>query len=191
MKNTLLALTSLALGSTAFAGTTDYVSSNTQQMTSSPLYQWFAGGSVGYLEDTEEAFYTAHFGTRFAGSGPVSHSLYAEVGYTSQDALPLLDVDIVPVTLNYKLDYYFTERFSVYAGGGLGAAFVDAKTPFGDDDDVSFTAQVFAGVGYDFTPAFQIYGGARYIWIDDSSVFGIPVDAGDDLGAEVGLRFRF
>jgi opacity protein-like surface antigen len=191
MKNTLLALTSLALGSTAFAGTNDYVSSNTQQqMTSSPLYQWFAGGSVGHLDDADETFYTVHFGGRFAGSGPVTHSWYAEVGYTNLDVL-FADVDIVPVTLNYKFDYYFTDRFSFYAGVGAGAAFINADTFFGDDDDVSFTAQAVAGLAYDFTPSFQIYGGARFIWIDDATIFGASIDADDDIGGEIGLRFRF
>ena len=52
-------------------------------------------------------------------------------------------------------------------------------------------AQVFAGIGYDVTPNFQVYGGARYIWVDNTDLLGVSVDPGDDVAFEIGARFRF
>jgi hypothetical protein len=45
------------------------------------------------------------------------------------------------------------------------------------------------------TDSFEIYGGARWIYLDDSNVAGVPAAgvAGfeDDFLGEVGLRFNF
>lgn len=194
MKHSLIALTSaLALGSTAFAGSEGYTGpapTGGSSYQSSPLYQWFAGASVGYLTDSEEDYYTLHIGTKIAESGPISHSLYLEGGFTNFDE-SFVDIDIVPVTLNYKLDYQLSGPLSLYAGVGAGVAFVDVDTPFGGDDSAEFAWQAFAGIAYDLSPAAQIYGGARYIWIDDAKLFGSRVDVGDDVGVEIGARFRF
>jgi opacity protein-like surface antigen len=95
------------------------------------------------------------------------------------------------VTLNYKFDYYFTDSLSFYAGAGVGAAFVSNDFPGFSDDSVELAAQIFAGIGYDLTPNFQIYPGARWIWIDDSDIAGVAVDIGDDVGLELGARFKF
>lgn len=192
MKHILIALTSaLALGSTAYAGGSDYVApSSAPQYSASPLYKWFAGASVGYLTQAEEAYYTLHFGMQVAQTGPVSHSVFLEGGYSKIDET-FSDTDVVPVTLNYKLDYHFTEKLSVYGGVGAGVAFLDVDSPFGSDNSTQFAAQAFTGIGYDFTPAFQVYGGGRYIWIDDAKVNGAKVKVGDDWGVELGARFRF
>jgi opacity protein-like surface antigen len=158
---------------------------------SSSLWTWFAGGSVGYLFDNEEEFYTLHFGAKIAETGSVEHSLFLEGAYAEFSTLGLLDTEVIPVTLNYKADFGLTESLSLYAGLGVGGAFVD--TSFGpfSDDSVELTGQIFAGLGYDVTSNFEIYGGARWIWVDDSNLFGLPVDIGDDVGAELGLRFKF
>ena len=81
--------------------------------------------------------------------------------------------------------------FSFYAGAGLGAAFQDVEVFGASDDSVEFMAQAFAGIGYDISESFQIYGGARYIWIDDTELLGVSVDSGDDVALEIGARFRF
>ncbi|QJE97313.1 outer membrane protein [Luteolibacter luteus] len=190
--NSLVTL-GLALGmsAAALAGDTSTTTSYTPAPSASPsLWNWFAGGSVGYLIDNEEAYYTLHAGLKLAESGPITHSLFLEGAYAEFDE-SFLTTDVIPVTLNYKLDYNINDRFSVYGGVGLGAAFVDTEVGPFSDDSVEFTAQAFVGVGYDVTSNFQIYTGARYIWVDDSEIFNVPVDIGDDVGVELGLRFKF
>lgn len=180
----------LGLGSAAFAGEPATTTYTPAPAPVSDLYTWFVGGSVGYLIDNEEAIYTLHVGAKVAQSGPITHSLFLEGGYTEFDE-SFVTSEIIPVTLNYKLDYNFTDAFSLYGGVGVGAAFIDNETFGFSDDSVELTAQAFIGVGYDVTSNFQIYTGARYIWVDDSNFFAAPIDIGDDVAVELGLRFKF
>lgn len=186
-----LALT-LGLCASAFAGdaTTSAPISSSPSTTESSLWSWFAGGSVGYLIDNEEEFYTLHLGMKIAESGPTAHSLYLEGAFAEFSNLGL-ETDIIPVTLNYKFDYALCDKFSIYAGAGIGAAFVD--TSFGpfDDSSTELAGQIFAGIGYNVCENFQLYSGARWIWVDDSNFGAISVDVGDDVGVELGGRLRF
>jgi opacity protein-like surface antigen len=191
MKSLVTLGLALGLGGSAFAGDTAPATSYTPAPSASPsLWNWFIGGSAGYLIDNEEAYYTIHGGVKLGESGPLTHSLFVEAAYAEFDET-IITTDIVPVTLNYKLDYNFTDRFSLYGGVGVGAAFVDSEVGPFSDDSVELAAQAFLGLGYDVTPNFQIYTGARYIWVDDSEIFNVPVDIGDDVGVELGLRFKF
>jgi opacity protein-like surface antigen len=191
MKSIATFALALGLSAPAFAG--DYStdpSPDAASMGESSLWSWFAGGSVGYLVDNEEEFYTLHLGMKIAESGPIAHSLFAEGAITEFSNFGL-ETDVLPVTLNYKFDYSITEAFSFYAGAGAGAAFVD--TSFGpfDDSTTELAGQIFAGVGYEVCTGFELYSGARWIWIDDSTLFGRQVDVGDDFGVELGGRLKF
>ena len=210
MKRSILLL-SLALALPAFAGT-----SAKQEIAPAPapepsIWQWFAGASAGYLLDNEEAFYSAHVGVdtpwNVAGANV---ALFLEVGYTEPDQSidfirqTQFDVEneIIPVTLNVKFEKAFTDKFGAYLGAGAGVAFVDTKVKaFGDsasDDDTVFTGQVFAGVVYNVTPSFEVFGGARWIYFDDADVFGAEGEAlglgdlgGSDALLEAGIRYNF
>jgi predicted porin len=192
MKATTTLAVALGLCATAYAGdTTSAPASTPPPMTDSSLWTWFVGGSAGYLIDSEEEYYTLHLGMKLAESGPVTHSIFLEGMFAEFDTGLGLETDVIPVTVNYKFDYAINDAWSFYAGLGVGAAFVD--TSFGpfDDSSTELTAQIFAGIGYDVTENFQLYTGARWIWVDDSSIGAIPVDIGDDVGVELGARFRF
>jgi len=186
-----LALT-LGLCGGAFAGDTTASApiSSSPSTTESSLWSWFAGGSVGYLIDNEEEFYTLHLGMKIAESGPITHSIFLEGAYAEFSNFAL-ETDVLPVTLNYKLDYALTDSFSFYAGAGLGAAFVDTSFGVFDDSSTELTGQIFAGIGYDVCEHFQLYSGARWIWIDDSKLGPLSVDLGDDVGVELGGRLKF
>ncbi|MDP0491783.1 MAG: outer membrane beta-barrel protein [Verrucomicrobiota bacterium JB023] len=211
------------------AGETTYVApTQPQPMITSEMsdLDWLLGGSVGFLLDAEEEHYSLQFGKEFAANGPWTHSAYLEVGYSDlendgneldlEDAFNFspgdsftgdanIEATFIPVTLNYKVDYHFTPKFSVYATGGLGAAFIDVDGEFedsfssidddGNDTDVSFFAQAGAGVNYEISEAFEMFAGARYMFIDDYSVTvdsgTVDVDENDDVLLEVGGRFRF
>ncbi len=182
----------LALGASAYAGEPTTTSTYSAPPSSSPsLWTWFIGGSGGYLLDNEEEFYTLHVGAKIGESGPLTHSLYLEGAYAEFTTFAVLDSEVIPVTLNYKLDYALTDRFSLYGGVGAGAAFIDSSVGPFSDDSVELTAQVFAGVGFDVTSNFQLFTGARWIWVDDSDLAGVPVEIGDDVGLELGARFKF
>lgn len=200
MKNTNFALTLAAvLGLPASLLAGDAVVTNTGTtgtMTQTTSYgespHWFIGGGVDYLTDAEEPFYNGHLGYDF-GNGS---ALFLESGWVGQEetAFPLpvnIDIDVVPITFNYKYQYDFTERFGFYAGVGLGASNVDVSAGLVSDDDWVFTAQAFAGLVYNVSSNFEIYAGARYIWLDDVSLFGANVDDLDDVGVGGGIRFNF
>ncbi|MEK7949361.1 outer membrane protein [Luteolibacter soli] len=194
--NTLLAAAALfAIPSGLKAG--EAVSTNTQSyqapMTTTQHQGWYLGAGVDYMFDAEEPFYNGHVGYDF-GNGS---SLFLESGWIGEeeDASFLFpfsaDVDIVPVTINYKYEWMFNDHFGVYAGLGLGAANVDVSAGLASGDDWSFMAQAFAGVVYNVTPNFEIYAGARYMWIDDVSLLGTSIDDLDDVGLGAGIRFNF
>lgn len=187
------------------------------------LWNWFVGGSVGYLVDFEEPFYSVHVGvdTPYKVAG-WDTALYLEVGYTDTDdsvaivdpnviravaTTPLnADLEIIPLTFNMKFERQLTGSLNAYFGAGLGVAFTDfgARANFvpGPTPDVNisskdtvFAAQVFAGLIYNFNEHFEVFGGARWIYIDDSSVAGLPgvldVDFGSDVLFELGGRYTF
>lgn len=158
---------------------------------------WYLGGGIDYMIDAEDAFYNAHVGYDF-GNGS---SLFLESGWLGEEqdvvgtpaGLFFLnaDIDIVPVTLNYKYEHMFTDSFGVYVGAGLGAAHIDTSIGFFDDSSWEFTAQAFAGVVYNVSPNFEIYGGVRYMWLDDVKVGAVTTDNLDDVGIGAGIRWNF
>lgn len=109
------------------------------------------------------------------------------------------DFDIMPITLNFKLERPLADNFNIYFGGGLGMALVDLSINAGpydfSDDDWVFTGQLFAGVNYNFNPNFEVYGGARWIYYDDASLSdnGVSGDleVDDEFLFEIGARFNF
>jgi opacity protein-like surface antigen len=114
------------------------------------------------------------------------------------------DVTIVPITANIKYDYPITSNLNFYIGAGLGMAWIDVdvseKRYFdGDkidsdhysDSDWVFTAQIFAGLSYSVSTSCDIYGGARWIYYADPTLFGSDVSLDDDWLFELGARFKF
>jgi hypothetical protein len=201
MKHKLL-LVSVALALPAFAGT-----ATTTTYTPPPqpsLWSWFIGGSAGYLVDAEEGYYAGHIGvdTPWDVAG-FNIAMYAEVGYTEADnrdgsMFYNVDTDIVPVTFNLKFERPLSGNLNAYVGGNLGGASLDIDaSPYAgagaklSDDDWVFTASVFGGLVYNVTPAFEVFGGVRWIYMDDTNIRGINVELGDDVLFEGGLRFNF
>lgn len=195
MKTTTSLTLALALAapSIATAGEAEMTNTTTTSapMTYTSQHQgWYLGGGADYLFDAEEPFYNGHLGYDF-GNGS---SLFLESGWIGEEefVFPVnVDLDIVPITLNYKYEWMFNDRFGLYAGVGAGASNVDVNVGFISDDDWTLTAQAFAGLVYNVSENFEIYGGARYLWIDDPDLFGANLDKLDDVGAGVGIRFNF
>ncbi len=184
------------------------------------LFTWFAGGSVGYLTEFEEPMYNIHVGTDTCWNVMGWNvALFAELGYAEKDghwsydrednhiaytlsdsmyngySHPSFDLSIMPITLNVKLERNLTGNLNAYFGGGLGVARVDLDVDTGygkfSDDDWVFTAQIFAGLNYNVSQNFEIYGGARWIYLDDAKMSGGTFDLDDDFLFELGGRYNF
>jgi len=161
------------------------------------LWSWFAGGSIGYLNDFEEEFYSIHVGAE-KFSGETSHAIFLEVGYAEYDETIFgtsVDIDFVPVTLNYKFERPLTGNINWYAGVGAGALFIDADAGGFSDDDTVFTGQAFLGLVWNISDRFEIFGGGRWIYLDGGSFSdsgeSVDTDSDDDILGELGLRFNF
>jgi opacity protein-like surface antigen len=213
MKLSLLAL-SLAAAVPAIAGTS---AKEVIAPAAPSLWSWFAGASIGQLDDFDETMYHGHVGVDTPWSvGGWGVALFAELGqvdaekpgYQPGNIAPPLNAptsrsvqefEIMPLTFNVKLERPITGQLSAYMGAGLGVAFVDYSVSGGfvppvSDEDEAFAAQAFAGLLYNVAPSVEIFGGARWIYVD----YTAPVAAGpeplsfdDDFLFEVGMRYNF
>ena len=109
------------------------------------------------------------------------------------------DLDIVPITFNVKFERPITGNLNAYLGAGIGIAWVGLDLNIGpasySDSDWVFAAQVFGGLSYTFTPNFEMYGGARWIYYANPS-FGASIGSAtlkvpDDCLLELGARYKF
>lgn len=214
MKTTLALLTSLAFATTAQAGE-DYSAKGGKEVIIPPaptcLWSWFAGGSVGEVTgDWDAEIYTLHVGAEYKCPGSnCSQSVYLEVGFTEDDETLYyrdsditssvvlrahdFEVEIIPITLNYKYECALTGSLNWYAGAGAGIALVDASTKGPvvntSDDDTAFYAHIFAGLVYNISESFEVFGGARFVFMDD--VFGADSPLDEEVHYELGGRFNF
>jgi opacity protein-like surface antigen len=164
---------------------------------------------VGYT-DTDESYSPQVEGPgadhldNYYNLDDLAHSLQGQANV--HDTTMSYDLQIIPITLNFKLDRTLVGNLNAYFGAGMGVANVNLDINHGDswhsnvsEDDWVFTAQIFAGLSYSFTPAFEVYGGARWIYYQDADVGGHDVqhgggntlDLSDDCLLELGARYKF
>ncbi len=170
-------------------------------------WSWIAGASIGELNDFDEAMYTLHAGKeRTCPGSNHTDAFYLEVGLTSTDESMLIrgldnpinyDIDIIPITLNYKREYSLTSNLNYYLGAGAGVAITDIKLSSASGsnsaDETSFYGHIFAGIVYDLNERFEIFGGARYIFMDGQfpSLGSVETDLDGDVLFEIGARLSF
>lgn len=198
---------------------------------SAGLWEWFVGGSVGYLTDFDQEIYSLQAGVEYQAPGARgTHAIYLQAGFTQDDfsdkyTPPVgttggrtekaeLDLDIIPITLNYKYEAELAGRLKYYVGLGAGIAILDSSYDWrwsqallppnnqgeGSDDrtDVRVYGELFAGLSYQFCEAFEVYGGVRYILMDDidqdselSHISDYSEGLNNDLLIELGVRIHF
>ncbi len=125
------------------------------------------------------------------------------------------DLNIIPITLNYKYQAALTDRLNGFIGLGAGVAILDSSSDWSwsqavpppnnsgsgsdDDSEAVFYGNLFAGFSYDVSDSFEIFVGARYIFMDNEDMAidfagqSINYEAGidEDMLVELGARYRF
>lgn len=98
-------------------------------------------------------------------------------------------IDSIPLMFNGIFDFYVTEQFYLYGGGGLGALFsnenVTANAPgvvvWGTGSSVQFCTQLRAGLGYKITEMIALEAGYRFLVaapFDSYPLFRNMIEAG-------------
>ena len=225
---TLATITGLALAATAQAGEEASAKQVIAPIAALCDWSWFAGGSVGVIDgdDWDEDIYTLHIGKeRKCAGDKYSQAIYLEVGYTESDfdesSVPPAvsegqsfvissntNIEIIPITLNYKYECELSDKLNWYAGAGAGIALVDVDiksssqefagplpapvdptTTSESDDDTAFYGHIFAGLVYNISDTFEVFGGARLILMDDVLGGDSPLD--EEVHYELGARYNF
>lgn len=199
MKLHTLIVTS-ALSATAFAG-------EVQQSSCSNCWDgWFAGAGFGQFSDTDVRvegskvdsdmnLYSLHVGRNLDKQLlGCDLAAYLEVGLLEGDLsadASSVDVDIVPFTLNLKAERELFAGIDGYISAGAGYAFSRLSAAGQSFGDGGIYGQASIGLSYDLSENVEIYGGGRFIYLDEVD-FGVPVvDANNNVGYEVGLRYNF
>lgn len=151
----------------------------------------YVGADVGYLTDSQEAFYAAHVGFDVAKSNRLVQGAEVEIGYTT-DRDSGIKGDILPVMANYRLTFGAPEaKVGCYLAGGIGASNVRLSGYGLSDHSWAFTLQALGGLDYKVATNTTLKLGLRYLWIDDVTLFGYKAEVGDDLAIETGVSVRF
>ena len=106
------------------------------------------------------------------------------------------DAEIVPITINLKLERPLFGPVNFYLTGGLGYAFTDlsaSESPGSDysDSDGGFYAQASAGLLYNINSQFELYAGGRWLHLSSLEFGDIPLELDDSFAWEVGARVNF
>ena len=199
-KFALTTLAALTLAATAQAGEDYSAKTVAPAPVSNPcLWTWFAGGSVGYLNDMDTEMYTLHVGAEYKCDDISSHAVFLEVGYANpskshddQGTRYNIDIDMTPITMNYKYERQLVGNLNWYAGAGAGLMIINSGSNFpgADFSETEFLGQLFGGLVYNVSDSFEVFGGARYLYMTDDNLDNLDV-YGDDWFYELGVRFNF
>ena len=153
------------------------------------------------IDDFEFDMYTLHvgrdLGTQFLGC---DLSAYLEVGYITGDAtlyddglfVSGIDVDIIPITINLKAERVLFAGIKGYISAGIGYAFTEADVEgLSNEDDGGFYAQASIGLAYDITEQWEIYGGARWLYLSELEFGFDDAELDDSVAYEIGVRYSF
>ena len=106
---------------------------------------WFAGGSTGYVARDADMLDTLHVGVKYkCPTSKCSQSIFLEVGYYEKDFrvgandaldIPLPEklvefdgeIEVNPITFNYKYECDLTDKLNWYIGAGAGAGIARAE----------------------------------------------------------------
>ena len=209
-----------SLSASAFAGSPETAPAQGAAQ-ESYLAGWFAAASFGQiydigssvdnvfnvnqdLGDLDMDMYSLQAGRRFDYQQyGLSTALYLEVAYLDGDLdinnlggfvilNPInVDIDIIPVTLNAMVERKLYAGLGCYLSGGMGYGFTDTEVLNQSDTDGGFYAQLAAGLNYKFNERFEMFGGARWVYLDSLEFGDSSLELDDGFAWEAGFRFNF
>lgn len=159
------------------------------------------------VDDLDLDMYTLHFGRGITNANGWDFAAYFEVAYLTGDTdisavfddgedlvsqSANFDLDIIPVTLNFKVEHALFGPVSAYLTGGVGYAWTKIDGDDYSNNDGGFYAQASAGLIWNINESFELYGGVRWLHLEDLDIdedFGIELE--DSFAWEVGLRYNF
>jgi len=147
---------------------------------------------VGYLDGDTDVSYNGPLD----GIDPANLEVRDEVLEALEDldsivANPDIDIDIIPVTLNFMAERNIIGGLGLYLGAGAGYAFTDTDA-FGESDtDGGFIAQASAGLVYNFTESFEMFGGVRWMYLESLNFGDSDLELDDEFAWEIGVRVNF
>jgi hypothetical protein len=165
------------------------------------------------ISDVDLNMYSLHFGRSLACPQGFDLSAYLEVGWLTGDMdvegiatnlttgpgfgneLVLfhenLDLDIVPVTINFKAEHSLFGPVGGYLSGGIGYAWTNVSGSDFDENDGGFYAQLAAGLVWNVTESVDLYGGGRWVYLDSLDFGDTGLQLDNQLGWEIGARYKF
>ena len=166
-----------------------------------------SGGPDEEIDFDEGYLLAAAFGWRLGASDTgLGFSIELEGLWTDQDAdddgpiEAISDLSVLGGMLNGVLDFRFADSISLYAGAGVGAAWLNVGTESDslgefDDEDGPFLAwQARAGLAFHLSHTTSLSFGYRFLNVDDVNIDDGAGDPSFDLetqqhALEIGLVF--
>ena len=102
-----------------------------------------------------------------------------------------IELDIIPVTANIKVEHAIYGPVSGYATAGAGYAWSQVSLNDQDENDGGFYAQASAGLIYNFSESVELFGGARWLYLSDIGFGESEIELDDSFAWEIGARFNF
>jgi hypothetical protein len=102
-----------------------------------------------------------------------------------------IDLDIIPVTMNFKLERPLFGPVSGYLTAGAGYAFTRTSVNGDSDNDGGFYAQGSFGLLYNINESCEVYGGGRWLYLDNLEFGKDGFELDNALAWEVGFRYNF
>ncbi len=95
------------------------------------------------------------------------------------------------MTANLKVEHTIYGPVSAYLTGGLGYAWTKISA-YGDSNrDGGFYAQASAGLIYNVCERFELFGGARWLYLSDLNMGDTDIQLDDSWAWEIGACYNF
>lgn len=155
------------------------------------------------VEDLDMNMYTLHVGRGLTNQNGWDIAAYLEVAYLDGDMTisafssyqrkesTNIDFEMIPVTANLKVEHAIYGPVSGYLSGGLGYAWSRVSAEGEDANDGGFYAQLAAGLVYNVNESFEIFAGARWLYLDSVDFGDSTFELDNSFAWEAGLRFNF
>jgi opacity protein-like surface antigen len=141
-----------------------------------------AGLEVGYRFAHEKAAALRH------GPNLETGYYWIKAGRSGQRG----DIEMVPLTANYRLAAEVVDNIWLYGGGGAGVAFVDIDPDgMSGGSDQPDVWQLFLGMEGSINEWASLRGGYRHLWVDDMKDGDARIRGDDASIFEVGVNFWY